>query len=240
MRDTRFVFVEGIMGSGKTTTARFLTKELQRQKIAARFLAEGRTIEEPQHPLRMEGAFPHPRAIWLDLTVEEFVAISLKKWHDFVEAVLQGSEVVLCDGLLFHGNMTDLLLMNADIEVLRQYVAQIIACLRPLNPVIIYFSHPDVAQAIRGICNARGSKWEAYQVNWKVPSPYGVQRSLQGFAGLVQLYQIYCEICEEILLSLQVPKLVIYHLGDWKAYYRRILNFLQLPPEVCDESKECI
>lgn len=229
MRETRFIFVEGIMGSGKSTTAWFLTEELQRNRIAARFLAEGPTVEEPQHPLRIAPAFSHPQAIWLDLTVEEFVTTSLHKWHDFVEAVLQCPDVILCDGLLFHGNMTDLLLMNADGAVLRHYVAQILACLQRLKPAVIYFSHPDITQALRRICDERGREWEAYQVNWKVSSPYGIQRSLHGFDGLVQLYQVYCAICEEIFSSLQLPKLALCNRGDWETYYRRILTFLQLP-----------
>jgi thymidylate kinase len=41
MRTTRFIFVEGIMGSGKSTTAWFLTEQFQRNNLAARFLAEG-------------------------------------------------------------------------------------------------------------------------------------------------------------------------------------------------------
>jgi hypothetical protein len=45
--------------------------------------------------------------------------------------------------------MTDLLLMNAEPAVLSRYVAEIIESLRNLNPVVIYFYHPDVAQALR-------------------------------------------------------------------------------------------
>src|SRR6266568_1855866 len=152
VKDTRFIFVEGIMGSGKSTTAWFLTEHLQQNGIAARFLAEGPTIEEPEHPLRVATMFPHPNAIWLDLTVEEFVETSLQKWHNFVQTALQGSEVTVCDGLLFHGNMTDLLLMNAEFSVLRYYVTKVIECLHSLNPVVIYFYHADIAQAIRSIC----------------------------------------------------------------------------------------
>lgn len=230
MKDTRFIFIEGIMGSGKSTTAWFLTEQLQQNGIAARFLAEGPTVEEPEHPLRVATEFPHPNAIWLDLTVEEFVETSLQKWRNFVQAAQQGSGVTVCDGLLFHGNMTDLLLMNADASVLRHYVEQVIECLHPLNPVVIYFYHTDIAQAIRSICNNRGKEWEAYQVNWKVASPYGVQRSLHGFDGLVQLYQTYREICGDIFAQLALPKLAIRNEGDWATYYHDILTFLQLPP----------
>ena len=41
MRGTRFIFVEGIMGSGKTTTALFLAERLQQHGISAEFMSEG-------------------------------------------------------------------------------------------------------------------------------------------------------------------------------------------------------
>ena len=228
MYNTRFIFVEGIMGSGKSTTAWFLTGQLQRHGIAARFLLEGPTVEEPEHPLRVATELLHPNGVWLDLTVEEYIALSLRKWRTFAREAQQSTTVTACDGLLFHGNMTDLMLMNAGAEVLRTYVAQVIETISDLNPVVIYFTHPDIAHALRNICDTRDSEWEAYQVNWKVLSPYGRERSLQGFDGLVQLYQTYCALCNDIFAQFTLPKLAIRNEGDWARYYEEILSFLQL------------
>src|SRR5712692_9308548 len=114
MRNTQFIFVEGIMGSGKTTTAWFLTEQMQRNRIAAHFMLEGPTIDEPEHPLRVATELPHPNAVWHDVTVEQFIEQSLQKWHTFVDKAQQSATVTICDCLLFHGNMTDLLLMNAE------------------------------------------------------------------------------------------------------------------------------
>jgi hypothetical protein len=230
MRNTRFIFVEGIMGSGKSTTAWFLTEQIQRHGITARFLLEGPTAEEPEHPLRVATELPHPNAVWLDVTVKQYIERSLQKWRTFGCEAQKVATVTACDGLLFHGNMTDLMLMNADPEVLRAYVAQVIESIADLNPVVIYFSHPDIACALRRICDARGSKWEAYQVNWKVLSPYGKERSLHGFDGLVQLYRSYCALCEDIFAQLMLPKLAIRNEGDWARYYEEILTFLQCSP----------
>ncbi len=228
MRDTRFIFVEGIMGSGKSTTAWFLTEQLQRHGINARFLLEGPTLDEPKHPLRVATELPHPNGVWLNVTIEEYIALSLRKWRAFAQEARQSETVTACDGLLFHGNMTDLVLMNASPEVLRAYVAQVIETISGLNPVVIYFSHPDITHALRRICDARGSEWEAYQVNWKVLSPYGRERSLHGFDGLVELYQTFCALCEDIFAQLVLPKLAIRNEGEWARYYEEILSFLQL------------
>jgi hypothetical protein len=229
VRPTRFIFVEGIVESGKTTTAEFLTDQLRRNRIPARLLAEGPTTGEPIHPLRVSSELPHPQACWLDLTVDEFVELSLRKWCDYVGEARKSATVTVCDGLLFHGNMTDLLLMNADRPILYRYVADLIQVLRDLDPVVIHLYPADLARALRVIAEERGPQWETYQIGWKVASPFGLRRSLRGFAGLVELYQEYCAVCDEILGQLPIPKLAIRNDGDWPSYYQEILAFLDLP-----------
>ena len=217
------------MGSGKTTTAEFLTDQLRRNHIPARFLAEGPTTVEPVHRLRVSPELPHPNASWLDLTVDEFVELSLRKWRDYAAGLQTSAVVTVCDGLLFHGNMTDLLLMNADRPALHRYVAEVIQILHDLDPIIIRYDPADLPRALRSIADERGPEWEAYQINWKVASPFGLSRSLRGFAGLVQLYQEYCAVCDEIFSELPIPKLAIRNKGDWPSYYREILAFLDVP-----------
>ena len=181
MRRTKAIFVEGIIGSGKSTTAHFLTNYLSQHLIAAQFMPEG----GHEHPLRLSSTLPHPFQVWSDLTIDQFIRHSLEKWRAFVQTAQRSESVTVFDGQLFHGNMTDLLLMNADPIVLQSYISQVIDHLRTLTPVLIYFYQANVAQALRVVCDARGSAWEAYQVNWKLPSPYGRERGLAGFAGLV-------------------------------------------------------
>lgn len=229
MRDTRFIFVEGLMGAGKSTTAEFLIARLERSGIAAYFMLEGPTITDPHHPLRVATDLPHPNAAWRDVTVEGFMARSMEKWGAFARQAQRSATVTVCDGLLFHGNMTDLLLMDAVPDVLRRYVEDILAAIQTLRPVVIYLRHADVGQALRTVREARGSAWETYQVDWKMASPYAVRRSLQGFDGLIQLYGTYCRLCDGILAQLTLPKLTIHHNGDWVRHYHDMLTFLDLP-----------
>jgi hypothetical protein len=229
MRDTRFIFVEGIMGAGKSTTAEFITDQLQHNGISAQFMFEGPTIVEPHHPLRVATDLPHPNAAWLDVTVDGFIARSMDKWHAYAREAEESGTVTVCHGLLFHGNMTDLLLMDATPAVLRDYVDGVIGSIAALQPVVIYFNHADIARALRTVCDARGPAWESYQVGWKVGSPHGVRRSLKGFDGLVRLYHDYCSLCDDMFARLALPKLAIRNDGEWPAYYRTILTFLELP-----------
>lgn len=231
MRNTRFIFIEGIMGAGKTTAAEFLTDHLQRNSIAARLLPEGPTISEREHPLRIGPTLPHPRAVWLDATIDEYVASSLAKWRAFAREADAAATVTVCDGLLFHGNMTDVLLMDAERQVVQRYVTTVVEIIHSLKPTLIYFRHADIARAVRAVCDERGSEWEAMQVAWKVGSPYGVRRELRGFEGLVELYQGYRTTCDDLYAQLPLPKVVIVRDGDWAKCYRDILAFLELHPD---------
>jgi hypothetical protein len=226
MRRTKAIFVEGIIGSGKSTTARFLTDYLNQQQVPARFMPEGGR----DHPLRVAGSLPHPFQIWRDVTLDQFITHSVHKWQVFVHAAQPADHLTIFDGQLFHGNMTDLLLLDATVSQLRAYVAQVIELLRDLKPVLIYFYQADVAATLRRVCDVRGSDWEAYQVDWKLPSPYGLQRSLTGFAGLVSLYRDFRAISDTIVDTLPIPTLKIDNTdGEWDAYYRDLLSFLELP-----------
>jgi len=53
---TKANFVEGLIGSCKSTTAQFLTGYLNQQRIAARFVPEGGR----DHPLQVARLLPHP------------------------------------------------------------------------------------------------------------------------------------------------------------------------------------
>jgi hypothetical protein len=229
MLTTGIIFVEGIMGAGKSTTAKFITDQLRQNQIAAHFFDEG-------SPLRMGTHLPHFHQPWLDVTVAEYIERSLTKWQNFVVEAQASHTTSVFDGQLFHGNMTDLLLMNAETGALHRYVEQVIEILHVISPVVIFLYQADVAQALRAVCDARGSDFKAYQVNWKVNSPYCVHRSLHGYDGFVQLYRVYRAICDDIFGKLTIPKLAIDTTeGDWPGYYRDILTFLQLPFKITKE-----
>ncbi len=125
--------------------------------------------------------------------------------------------------------MTDLMLMDAGPPVLREYVERMVESIRALDPAVVYRRRADVGRALRRVCDERGARWEEYQVGWKVGSPYGVRRGLRGFEGLVELYQEYVAVCDDIFARLSTPKLAVGNQGGWDLRYRQILAFLGLP-----------
>ena len=225
MDRSRLIFVEGIMGSGKSTTARWLARLFRRTGNPARPVPEARP-----HPTNVFRTLPHWKQPWLDLTTEELMTRSYANWQAFVARGLLEPHIYVFDGQLFHGDFTSLFLMGCPPASLRQYVQTVLQLAGPLNPMIIYCYQDDVAQALDRIAAQRGQGWVESQVAWKVASPYGQQRGLAGIDGWKQLYREYRQVTDMCLQTLEVPTITIEtSAGDWLRYQTRIRTFLDLP-----------
>jgi len=225
MDRSRLIFVEGIMGSGKSITARWLARLFRRTGIPARPVPEARP-----HPTNVFRALPHWKQPWLDLTAQELMTRSYANWQAFVKRAIVDSHIFVFDGQLFHGDFTCLLLMACAPELLHQYVHTVLQLAQPLHPTIIYYYQADVAQALDRIGAQRGQGWVESQVAWKVASPYGRQHGLVGRDGWKQLYRDYREFTDQCFQTLAVPTIAIEtSAGAWLSYQTRICKFLELP-----------
>jgi hypothetical protein len=222
----RLVIVEGIMGSGKSTTMRFIARHLQDSGQSALPLHE-RT--EP-HPVRATDELEHWFEPWRDTTPRDLADRALARWTAFVEATQKDSSIPVMDGQLFHGDLTHLLLMDADSALISDYVSALAAIIAPLNPFVLYLWQKDVGHAIRTVCTERGSEWIDYQLNWKLAGPYCVRKGYRGLEGLISLYRDYRCITDALFEKLPLAKLAIENSErDWPAYESQILNALHLP-----------
>ena len=213
------------MGSGKSTTARWLARLFLRDGRPARPVPEARP-----HPTNVFRTLPHWKQPWLDLTAEELMTRSYANWQAFVGLALSKPHIFVFDGQLFHGDFTCLLLMACAPEQLHQYVHIVLQIAQPLHPIIIYCYQDDVAQALDRIGAQRGGGWVESQVAWKVESPYGQKHGLTGIDGWKQLYRDYRQVTDMCLQTLSIPKMEIEtSAGEWSSYQMRICKFLDLP-----------
>jgi hypothetical protein len=222
----RLVIVEGIMGSGKSTTMRFIAKHLQDSGQPALPIHE-RT--EP-HPVRATDELEHWFEPWRDATPQHLADRALFRWSAFVEATRADIAIPVMDGQLFHGDLTNLLLMEAESPMIAGYVQALAAVIAPLNPFVLYLWQEDVEEAVRTVCAERGPAWIDYQVTWKLAAPYCVRRGYKGLEGLISLYRDYRQITDDLFRQLPLAKLMIENSArDWPAYERQILRNLRVP-----------
>jgi len=216
---TRLVIIEGIMGSGKSTTARWIAARLQAAGLRALAITE----RVDPHPVRGTDGLEHWFQPWLDVTAQGLADRSLRKWRSFVADAQAAETIHTLDGQLFHGDLTNLFLMEATPAVIAKYCKSVSEIVRPLAPLLIYFYQADVERAIRAIATERGEEWVKYQVDWKLQAPYSRRLGLSGLDGLVALYKDYRALTDELYLRLDFPKLAIDNSQQaWETYYQQI------------------
>jgi hypothetical protein len=216
---TRLVVIEGIMGSGKSTTARWLAARLEAAGLRALAITER---FEP-HPVRGTDGLDHWFQPWLDVTAEGLAQRSLAKWRRFVADAQAAETIHTLDGQLFHGDLTNLFLMEATPTAIAKYCKTVGEIALPLAPVLIYFYQADVERAIRVIAAERGEEWVKYQVDWKLQAPYSRRLGLSGLDGLVALYKDYRALTDDLYSKLDFPKLAIDNSQQaWDTYYQQI------------------
>jgi broad specificity phosphatase PhoE len=86
---------------------------------------------------------------WLDMTGEDLASRRLGLWAAFVKSAQASQTVHVVDGQLFHGDLTNMFLMNMPPAAIAQNVQALAEVIRPLRPLLVYYYQSDVKRAIR-------------------------------------------------------------------------------------------
>ena len=233
MRDTQLIFVEGLPGSGKTTTASWLAARLQSERLMVNLFLE----HQPEHPLNVGGTL-HPsgettgETFFQRYTPASFVQESLQRWQVFVHAALQVEAISVLDSYPFQNTVRVLLQLNATPDCMRAYAGQVEALVMPLQPVLIYFTHRDLIHArhhLSHISAQRGKAWTDYVIELVTHCPYAMARHLEGFNGALAVLRDYKQLTDSLLRQSRRPRIVLEDCaGGWEGCYQQIEAFLGL------------
>jgi hypothetical protein len=219
------VVIEGIMGSGKSTTMRRVAQALEAANRVALAVHE----RADPHPVRATDELQNWFEPWLETSADRLAGRAIARWRDFADEVRRGAAVPVLDGQLFHGDLTNLFLMEASFDDMAAYCETLAQIIGPLRPLVVYLRQDDVARAVRIVGAERGEAWVKYQVDWKLKGPYAVRRKLAGLEGLIALYQDYRRITDALFERLGLDKMAIENSGrEWARYDRQVLERLGL------------
>jgi Adenylylsulphate kinase len=230
MRETRMIMVDGLPGSGKSTIAEYVTRELEQRGIPCRLLRE----REPDHPLNVGGEW-HPSGrttgvrMFAAYTVGSFVEESLARWNAFAAEVMGSERVNILDSYPFQNSVRVLLQMDADPLTLATYRACVAEKAAGLAPVLIYLDPGDAERAMREITGQRGPAWTDYAIDVVTDCPYASSRGLRGLNGAIAILRLYKHVLDEAVARSPFPTLVLsacHH--RWPDCHAKIREFLGL------------
>lgn len=171
---TNLIIVEGLPGSGKSTTASMIAGLLKEKNKKVCCVDEG--VQE------------HP-ADYADYDFPDFETEKEKilgKWQSFVKTADKDTIYVFNCIFLQNPMCETMMRFGMSEEASLKYISEIAEIIKPLNPVVIYIDRPDVKATVDSVLEERGNDWLNAVIDYHTSQGYGKQNSLSGYEGYIK------------------------------------------------------
>ncbi len=200
---TNLIIVEGLPGTGKSTTAAIIADELSK--------AGGKVLCVD------EGVRDHP-ADYADYDFPDFETERekiLKKWRSCVDKSDKNTTDVFNCVFLQNPMCETMMRFGMDSAASQRYISEIAEIIRPLHPLIVYIDKPGVRETVDRVLDERGNDWLEAVIDYHTSQGYGKRNQLSGYEGYIRCLEERKVRELNILQALDIDCLIIRH--DLKA-----------------------
>jgi len=231
MKRHKLILIDGITGSGKSTTAHFLARQLDRNHIYAQWFHE----EQSDHPL----IYPYADVDTLDdpQQVLKFMDTYPKQWEQLVQRIIDEDSIYIIESYFMQNTIRPLFQNNLDKETVTRFFHTLVEIIKPLHPLLIYFHQENAEMAIRRLWRKRGVAWKNGFIHIDKKTPYVLTNKLEGEKAVLDLWTHYQNFTNQLVAQRQFDTLIFENSnGEWEVYYQKIRDYLKL--ERKEERKE--
>ena len=215
----KLILLEGLPGSGKSTTSQWLHRRFSQCGVSAHWY--------------YELAANHPLTHHCDLkkvSREELVKQCLRTWSSFLSSEVTDYDVIIIDSGFFQKNV--MLMMNLDIdrkEILR-YSKQVERRLNQFNPHLVYLNQNNVGAHISSTYFSRGKIFEDALTDWSTSTQFSLRKKYKGLEGSIAYWCDYKNLCDRIFSECHLNKVVIdVSEKRWLDYQSTLSSLLGIP-----------
>ncbi|MCF3650818.1 hypothetical protein [Synoicihabitans lomoniglobus] len=222
----RVIFVDGLPGSGKSTTAQRLCLHLNRHGHPARWIFE----HEDPHPVFPEPAVRACRTQAADADPTLFTRALTGYATLARELTDRPGLTLLLEGTLFQTAVGTQVLTDQSRSTIDAFFDRTLATLAPHQTALIQLRAPDVAASLQHTAEKRGDWFPEFLVGQLAATPLGQRHAVTTWDGAVALLAQHRAVCDELFDRFPGPKLSVDPTaGDWSRRNAAFTDFLGLP-----------
>jgi hypothetical protein len=220
----RLILIEGMIGAGKTTTAKWLEDWLSRRgedaraycEVAADHPVRTRAVDELRAAAREDG----PLA---DAGTGEPGVYAVSQWHALAGRCARGRQTVILESTFLQNSVMPAFIDGAPADTVTALFAMIVRQVTPAEPFLVYLRPTDIAAAITRTHHTRGQPWSGRNLAFVDNCPWARLRDLRGLGAVSALYQAWEAVVNLLYDQYPFGKLMLTDpQHDWPAALARI------------------
>lgn len=211
------LLVDGMAGSGKSTTAQWLSLELAKVRPTVWY-------HEDRAGIELAGVYKSDR----NQSVADFADAVAARWGSFVSRIQSDGRLWIVESCVLQMPIIGLLLHNVRDEAIMDVVRAIDRAVSPVAPWLIYLRPRDASAALQRATRSRYAGLLGEYIARNEQSVYGRERGHSGYDGLVEFWDHFLRLSDRLVAEFEARKVTVDTSGpDWASHYGAIRAFLQ-------------
>ena len=208
----KLIFVEGLPGTGKSSTAQRIWRQLRMNDIDARWYHESAasplsTMDSLERLVYRATRLVN-RSVSLDLTDGLHWWFSRRSWARFGARKDFEGGVLVFDARVFMRLVRQQLSRNVSQELIKARVLELLGHVRSHAPVLVFFVPADIERLMRSTIASRGPAFEETLLSVTARCRYGRSRGIAGFPAVLRYWEDYLAICRDLVEVWPGPRII--------------------------------